>query len=250
MDGRIKFLLEASSMFEHETQANRLLRSYYLSNARKLFKYNAGSNIQLFMEKDGCNKCVTNWVKGYYGLAFESTKVNSRIKLAENLVCGKTDPIKHKPGAKICKKRQLNNLVFTCNFCYTKTRIPLQRRSKKPFGFNKNKLEVKAKEKNKNSESVSQTGNYMLEFTNETKIGEKRNRKLSKHINGSSSFKTSKLSFQSKSVKKKKGKPTGVSAVSKTQHKNTLLQLALLLKNNSNSNKSVQNNDRLKNLLK
>ncbi|XP_049308214.1 uncharacterized protein LOC125777427 [Bactrocera dorsalis] len=137
---KVKYLWDCAKVLEPENHTKKLLKSYFMTNCRKLAKANIYLPKDKFSQNTMCPRCCSKWSETNYKMFLKpqqiaySTKAKKQI---EKLNEAKTSiekrralTRKQRKRAKWLQKRVLSSVVIECELCQHKTSIKLEKPGK------------------------------------------------------------------------------------------------------------------------
>lgn len=259
---KVNFLREAAELFPPNGHVNQVLKAHFLTTSRQVAKTNV--SLATSTEFGGtriCQKCSVCWIDGNYRMKVISTRIErpKQKKLLQKLEAGELLTKKQKIRAKWLKKKKTSFVEVKCLLCGNKSKLHLNRPPRKDSNEEqKPKInEVKEEPITKKKTSKKKRKDKFVGLNPAlVQVASTSNQQsapgTSQQKKPSNAEK--KLNPTSLNIKKTKNKQNIKNSipkdVSKTKQKNTLLQLANLLKANNSSNTKSSTNNRLENLLR
>ncbi|XP_036331865.1 uncharacterized protein LOC118743358 [Rhagoletis pomonella] len=137
----VKHYWDCASALEPETHTHKLLKSYYMTICRKLAKSSISMPKEKFSRNMMCRHCSSKWNESDFQMKLKpqqiahSTKARKQIeklydakKSTENR---RALTRKQRKRAKWLSKRVLNSVEIQCELCKHKTKLPMQKPSRK-----------------------------------------------------------------------------------------------------------------------
>lgn len=234
----LKLQWNQANAITQNSHTTQLLRSFYITNCKKIAKYDIKLPALQFAPSVMCPKCSSIWSESTFSMVSKPLQIRSRKaeKLVEKLNSHQKDLTrKQKKRAKWLKKKIYNNVVIKCEFCKNKT-VQLLQRSKPKLKVEEKTSDIEVAVKKKKKKSKDKSAGLKLDKVIVQQTQPK------KPLNQPNSKKANKPKVQVSKAKIEK-------SISKTQKQNSLLALAKMLKSQG-STSGTKSNNQLEKLLR